>query len=164
MTSAEIVLAAQDLLAGSWGLEPEEFEAALASWLGEAEGKLERLAALRRASQARQEALEHEIARLEREVSRARRSEEFALVAARVLLEARRELGQDAKVTWTGGKAWLQKSTPKVVVEDPAAVPSEWTRQVSSVEINKPGILAALKAGQDVAGCKLEVGEHVRFG
>ena len=52
-------------------------------------------------------------------------------------------------------------SLPAVVVEDPTTVPPQYLRTQSAQLPDKPAIRAALEAGQDVPGCRLEQREHL---
>lgn len=59
--------------------------------------------------------------------------------------------------------AYMQRNPQSVVIEDEAKVPGEFVEIVQTERINKKAILAALKEGRDVPGCRLHQGEGVRF-
>lgn len=162
-TVADLYLMAQALLASSYEFTEEEFATMLVRFVGESDDKLARLAVLRRASLARQKELGAEVERLTAAKRAAARAEERALEGARLLLEARRELGEEPSVTGSWGYARLQKnSAPSVKIDDPAQLPSSLVH--TTVEPDRERIRLALQGGLEVPGCSLVYGEHVRLG
>ena len=57
----------------------------------------------------------------------------------------------------------VRKNPPKVVIDDPEAVPTEFWRQlpIPAPELDKKAIAAEFKAGVVIEGCRLEQGESL---
>ena len=57
----------------------------------------------------------------------------------------------------------IRSNPPKVVIDDPEMVPDEYWRQpaIPSPELDKKAIAAALKAGDNVPGCRTEQGQSL---
>lgn len=52
-------------------------------------------------------------------------------------------------------------STSSVRVEDESLIPAEYTVTETVVKVDKNGIKAAIKAGEDVPGCQLAVSQYI---
>lgn len=161
-TTLDLVRAADLLLATSWEMTPEDFEARLAAFVDESDDKFAALRAVhvaagKDAAMAKAEADRFTAARKAAE----RVGERVADLAGR-LLRARRELGEEPAVR---GVARLQRNggaRPLVydATFDEAALPERLTRRV----VDPSALRAAIEAGEAVQGVTLgEVGEHVRF-
>lgn len=57
----------------------------------------------------------------------------------------------------------VQDNPPKVVVDDPARVPESYYKPPAAPELDRAAVLAALRAGEEVPGCRLETGRSLRI-
>lgn len=60
--------------------------------------------------------------------------------------------------------AKLVKNPPRVDIWDEAQIPADFMRTKTTTEPDKTAIKAAIQAGQDIPGAKLEQGETLRLG
>lgn len=57
----------------------------------------------------------------------------------------------------------VQNNPPKVVVDDPARVPERYYKPPAVPELDRAAVLEALRAGEEVPGCRLETGRSLRI-
>ena len=163
-TTSDLLHIAHLFLAHSGEMEPDDFEAALASFIEESGDKLGALRAvsLRLAAESQIEA--EEAARHTTRKERAAKQADRVKGRARELLEAMEQLGEEPKVK---GVARLQANggaLPLVGLDaiDPATLPDALV--VIRREASVPAIRAELAAGRDVPGVTLgERGRHLRW-
>ena len=60
--------------------------------------------------------------------------------------------------------ASFTKNPPRVAIWDEAQIPADFMRTKTTTEPDKTAIKAAIQAGQDIPGAKLEQGETLRLG
>lgn len=60
--------------------------------------------------------------------------------------------------------ARFTKDHPRVAIWDEAQIPADFMRTKTTTEPDKTAIKAAIQAGQDIPGAKLEQGETLRLG
>tara|TARA_R100000655_G_scaffold87428_2_gene127603 strand:- start:957 stop:1496 length:540 start_codon:yes stop_codon:yes gene_type:complete len=124
--------------------------------------KLEKLRAVARHLEAEAEMLRAE----EKRLAARRRSRERGLdrvkSCAGGILSARREAGQEAKVSTESGTFWLASSTSLSGPSEVSAwVEQGWTK--TKVEPDKTAAKKALKAGADAQGFELVTKESIRW-
>lgn len=56
-------------------------------------------------------------------------------------------------------KFTLRNPSPSVLIEDESLVPDEWKEVKVTATVRKKDVLAALKAGEEVPGCKQHLGD-----
>lgn len=161
----DLLLAADRLMLSASDYEdPEEFDRAVAAWLGEGDEKLVRLAAWVRANEA---AIQRDTTQREAydaAIKRSRARVEAGKGMAYGLLHARMELGEAPKVP---GVARLQKNggkAPVVGLEavDPRELADDLVRVTRTPDPD--AIRAYLAAGGTLPGVHIgEPGMHVRF-
>ena len=72
----------------------------------------------------------------------------------KALLEAKEATGEPGKVKAAWGSASLRR-TKSLVVLDESAIPATWWTMKTTSSLDKGRLKAALKAGQDVEGCRM---------
>ncbi|OGB47752.1 MAG: hypothetical protein A3F76_08225 [Burkholderiales bacterium RIFCSPLOWO2_12_FULL_65_40] len=163
MPTTESLLRSASILLLTSG-EIEDFDAALAEWIGDSTDKAQRIAAVRRAAvdlaaQAKALAEEHAAVRKRHEATADRCG--YLMTA---LLTTRRELGEGDKIP---GVARMQKNGGKAPLVglaevDPNTLPDALCKIVRSPVADL--VRAALLAGESIPGVSIgEVGESVRF-
>jgi hypothetical protein len=135
------------------GADPDALAPALAAWFDASEDKMEAyIAVLRRMDnqeielKAEQDA--YGVSRKQLATQR-----EHVRELAKLVLQAREELGEEGKLARPTWSARLQDFDSVCVPADLSVLPEDFIRWTSAAD--KPAIKAALKAGEDVAGCAL---------
>jgi hypothetical protein len=131
------------------------FGARLRAWVGESADKGEACAYAYRAQVTAAQHWRAEADRFMERAKRADRAAESILDHATSLVLAAEALADQPGVKV--GPLKMQNNPPSVVIDDEAAIPEPmWTVKVVR-SVNKTIVGAALKAGQQVAGARLEV-------
>lgn len=163
-TTIDLLIQADSMLAESWSMTEEEFQAALDAFLGEAADKLARLRAVHVALTARVSVCKSEAERLTAARRSAEKQDERVTELAKRLLLRMRELGETPNVP---GVARLQRNGGKPPLLgldriDPAALPDELVIVRHTADPVK--VRAFLEAGGTIDGVTIgEAAESVRF-
>ena len=65
------------------------------------------------------------------------------------------------ELDFTTFKAKFKKNPPKLLIADDAKLPDEYTVTKIDIQPDKDKIKAAIKAGQEIVGCRIEQGERL---
>ena len=132
-------------------------EAELA-WLEQIDGDLEakamRLFFVRQRAKARQAEAKELVDIGRAQIERWKKTEDRILWLLQNLLESKELLGSEGKITGAWGTASLTRRK-SLEVADPEAIPAEWHREKTTRSIDKTAITKALRAGDEVPGCRL---------
>lgn len=147
-------------------MDPEAFDAALASFVEAVDDKAAVYHAVYFAAEARHAAIAEEAERFATAEKRAKGRIDRIKDGARALLEARETVGEKPKIVGAWGSMRLQRnSSPSVEIIDPAQVPDGFkiAPPPPPPAISRDLILAAFKRGEEVPGAAVTIGRHVRI-
>lgn len=140
-------------LAADEEADEESFAAALAALGGEFEGKAVAVAQVARNLEAFRAQVMDAIQAMAQRADRAKRRAE----AARAYLKEQMERAGIAKIESPWFDLAIRKNPPRLIVAEDALIPREYLRVVpESLTPDKAAIARALKAGEEVDGCRLE--------
>ena len=145
-----------------WGDAIEELDGVIEGkeleWLERLDGNIEakamKLFFVRQRAKARQAEAKELVEIGKTQIDRWRNAEDRILWLLKNLLESKELLGSEGKITGAWGTASLTRRK-SLEVGDPDAVPPEWHREKTTRSIDKAAITKALRAGDEVPGCRL---------
>jgi len=134
----------------------EELSLKIETYVGKLASKVDSIAGVLKSLEAVQENAKNEIDRLRAREKAAERA--MNRLEGYLLEVLRKRPDQKLKGKWT---TFGIRTSEALVIVNPDLVPAEWKRVTTSVDILKPPIKQALKAGIEVAGTAILVHEHL---